>query len=94
MMYADSTMEMNKMKKVDVKIGMKVVPFRKTVWGNFSGSTVWNTAKNIQQPFLYVVGWDNEEQAYILNDSKKTKTGDFFKASDFNPYIPEKKVKK
>jgi len=81
------------MKDIDVKIGMKVVPFQKTVWGDFSESQVWN--RNVSsQGFLYVQAWDLEEEAWILGDidgltlvdGEEIFDGDFFNACDFEPY--------
>ena len=80
------------MKDEDVKIGMKVVPFQKTVWGDFSESQVWRDGVN--RGFLYVQAWDLEEKAWILGDidgltfvdGEEIFDGDFFNASDFEPY--------
>lgn len=96
------------MKKSDVKIGMRVVPFQKTAknWGNLESSCVWKNAQDSGQKFLYVVGiYLNEESELVRNkvvkkttleymlNSEKTHGGDFFDARDFKPYIEKKNGK-
>ena len=78
------------MKKSDVKIGMKVVPSKKTVeeWGGLKKSAEWASGK--AQGFLYVVEWENEENCWVLSARSRNKNlhkaGDFFNSSDFKPY--------
>lgn len=78
------------MKKQDVKVGMKVVPFRKTAkrWCKLSKSFNWSKAKEANQPFLYVGYFDAEEDAWALMFNKRKFGGDFFRSSDFRPYEP------
>jgi hypothetical protein len=79
------------MKKSDVKIGMKVVPFRKTVpgwdWDGLDGSTEWDKAKKNNIPYLIVKGYDAEEKAWELGVNAETFDADFFRASDFRLYV-------
>lgn len=74
------------MKNKDVKIGMKVVPFKKTApgWGNLLSSVCWNKWGGKEQGFMYVTGLD--EEGWMLNPNKSKTTGDFFRAGDFKPY--------
>ena len=77
------------MKKEDVEIGIKVVPFQKTAhsWGNLNSSNIWYDAKRKAQPFLYVTGWDGEEDAWLLNITSEVVDGDFFRSEDFELYL-------
>lgn len=68
--------------------GDKVVPFQKTTWGVLDESAVWNEAKRLNQPYVYVVGYDDEEEAYMLNIDHE-ESGDFFKEEDLKPYSKE-----
>jgi hypothetical protein len=43
------------MKIEDVKIGMKVVPHAKSIYDNLEDSNVWEAAKKMNQPFLFVI---------------------------------------
>lgn len=77
------------MKKEDVYVGMKVVPFQKTKGEQGLGnSQVWKVAKGDKQPYLYVLYKANNYFSLGLtkNDSSG---GDHFDAEDFNPYIEE-----
>jgi hypothetical protein len=81
------------MKNEDVKIGMKVVPIRKTAtnWGSgkLSDSYCWTRAKNMDQPYLFVVSYDEEDRAWVLGEYKNMPScGDFFRARDFRLYEP------
>lgn len=74
------------MKDNMVKIGMMVTPHDKTVPGyrDLDESASWKRGKS--QGFLYVTGWDDEENCWILDDELNSYGGDFFNASDFQPY--------
>ena len=78
------------MKDADVKIGMKVVPFQKTtrtIIASLSDSVMWRTAKEHDQPFLYVVRF--REYFWVLSTQKGNQaSGDWFNACDFRPYEP------
>lgn len=71
------------MKLEDVKIGMKVVPHSKSINSSLEISLHWRNAK--KQGYLYVTRID--EDIIILNANKEGSTGDYFCASDFEPYI-------
>ena len=83
------------MKKSDVVLGMKVVPFKKTAkgYGRLSNSYSKNVLKN--QRYLYVTGWNDEDRCWELaRDKGDTVACDFFMSGDFKPYIPvRRKVK-
>ena len=73
----------------DVQIGMKVVPHRKTACLEGLGdSVVWNNALDNGMNFLYIAGYDDGFNCWILNDSS-VESGDYFNASDFEPYEEE-----
>jgi len=71
------------MKEKDVVVGMKVVPHSKSVVGNLSTSNVWNYWGGKEQGYLYVNGKDRE--GWFLSVNKEL-NGDYFLASDFEPY--------
>ena len=83
------------MKKADVKIGMKVVPFKKRpktddlgIGKKLSDSVIWRRAIRDSQPFLFVVA--EERGMFGLGLVNYTEWGyDFFDASDFNLYKEE-----
>lgn len=68
----------------DVRIGMKVVPFRKSVgYVGLEDSIVWRTAK--ERGYLYVLG-EREligKKVWSLGEPSE-RGGDYFMASDFN----------
>ena len=71
----------------NVKLGMKVVPHTKTPYmSDLSTSVTWLAARAKQQPFLYVVRYERYEGWWLLNDVEYPITGDYFLASDFEPY--------
>lgn len=83
------------MKKKDVKIGMKVVPFKKTVPGymGLEESIEWCQAQ--AQGFMYVTGYNELEKAWELSYEKhKGGHADFFRSSDFRPYEGVRGMKK
>jgi len=75
------------MNKKDVKIGMKVVPFQKTTYSGLENSGILRDAKRIGQPYLYVCGWDDDENCFYLHVDKNEDSGDFFNPEDFEPYV-------
>lgn len=84
------------MKIEDVKIGMKVVPHKKSVGDD--QSSAWNRIKRNGQPFLYVVALSKEDghhkvQLWDAPGGSESGFGDWFLASDFDPYVePETAV--
>lgn len=78
-----------------VKIGMKVVPTQKPAKGweeSLENSVICIRAKLNNQPYLFVIGYDPEEHAWILNDklgSPDDIGGDYFRKADFAPYVEE-----
>ena len=76
------------MKNEDVKVGMKVVPHSKTVpgWGSLAESQELIRAKKHAQPYLYVTGYDHSDMAWALGEFEDALNGDYFNASDFEPY--------
>lgn len=86
------------MKDKDVKIGMKVVPHKKTrgfvgdnrTNSDLANSYIWNYAKGVGQSFLYVTR--KESNYWVLSyDKSQGIMGDFFNASDFKPFHPSEK---
>ena len=79
------------MRLEDVKVGMKVVPHSKSVWNTLDESEVWKKAKSIRQPYLYVCGFDYAcydcQRGVVLKVDTDESYGDFFLASDFEPYV-------
>ena len=72
----------------EVKIGMKVVPHSKTNrWSDLDESYHWKLAKVNKQPYLYVAGYCEEEEAWRLSFYGDSDFGDYFIASDFEPYV-------
>lgn len=79
------------MKKSQIKIGMKVVPFRKSVDGyaRLRESHQVEVAKKMGQPFLYVTERNEDEHCWCLSVSNvpNTHVADFFNSWDFVPYV-------
>lgn len=81
------------MNNSDVKIGMKVVPFQKTIGDVFEKSIVWKWAQRDKQPFLYVNGYEPYNDYWRLHNSETgEQNGDFYKAEDFEPYVSEEEL--
>jgi len=82
------------MKDCDVKKGMKVVPHSKSVWsdGRCIDSGNWRAAQAERQPFLYVLYYEESENAWVLSSKMQARGGDYFLASDFEPYDPVAEV--
>lgn len=76
------------MRNKDVRIGMKVVPFQKTVngWSNFPTHTWEECSEN--QGFLYVTEYDNDQKCWVLSEDTDGK-GDFYNSQDFKSYGDE-----
>ena len=72
------------MKIKDVEIGMRVVPFKKTIMGGIETSVVWNQAMQNNQQYLYVINKENDY--FALGDNKNDTDGDYFKAEEFHVY--------
>jgi len=72
----------------DVKIGDRVVPHSKTACGsnNLSESNAWNHHGGKEQGFLYVSVRCYPHGEFTLS-VEQYNSGDFFNASDFEPYI-------
>lgn len=80
------------MKSRDVVIGMKVVPHSKSDSRlGLDGSVVWNRAKEMNQPYLYVHGWNSDYKVWFLAEIPYSRlcTGDFFLSKDFEPYVED-----
>lgn len=74
------------------KVGQKVVPISKSTCGDLESSSVWNKAKSMNQPFIYVTGF--ESKGRIVCAYNETNHGDYFLEKDLVPYIePPKKFK-
>lgn len=81
------------MQKRLVKTGMKVIPFQKTPkhWEEDFEEYI-NSGTDIpaffkDNGFLYVVGFDQSERAFILGMSTYEEDGgDYFEHNDFEPY--------
>lgn len=73
------------------KLGDKVVPHQKTVsgWDGLDESLHWNKACSRGQKYLYIVGYDEEEQAWKLNADNTETSGDFYREKDFTLYEEE-----
>jgi hypothetical protein len=66
-------------------VGQKVVPVSKSVWGQLEESNVWKEAQG--QGFMFINGFEHEENAYICGSDHEEDCGDFFLESDLAPYI-------
>lgn len=78
------------MNQEEVLMGMKVVPHQKTVegWCVLEKCYEWEDAKDKKQPYLFVVGWEEDIKAFILScDPNSYQSGDFFNPEDFTPYV-------
>jgi len=75
------------MKLENVKIGMKVVPHK---YGGcpLEVSCVWREAEKIGQKYLYV-NHINKDIVLLLHEKQNRVNGDYYWASDFEPYIEE-----
>jgi len=74
------------MKREFISVGMKVVPHSKS-YGGLENSSIWQSAKNKNQPYLFVSRIQSDK--IILNDEIDDEFGDFFLPEDFEPYIED-----
>ena len=75
------------MKNEDVKLGMRVVPHNKTAYSmGLESSPAWLAARASKQNYLYVIKFERVDGWWLLNDAPAPITGDYFFASDFEPY--------
>jgi hypothetical protein len=75
------------MKDEDVQLGMKVVPHSKSAYHKgLESSPAWLAARANGQNFLYVIKWEHTDKWWMLNERYDKVTGDYFLASDFEPY--------
>lgn len=78
------------MKYENIKVGMSVVPHKRSIWGGLDTSCCWTEAKRIGQPYLFVVKIDRE--VIDLHYEYACTSGDCFLPEDFEPYIKEKNI--
>lgn len=76
------------MKKEDIKIGMKVVPFQKTEeFCTLEESNHWKEALKRKQNYLYVNGTNGDRIILgVDNDFESIGRGDYFSVNDFKLY--------
>ena len=81
------------MKKEDIKIGIKVTPFQKTVIGFEKDIEEYKNTNDLgkflkENRYLYVIGYDDYKQVWMLGDMtyNNNEDGDYFNAKDFEPY--------
>ena len=72
------------MKKENIKIGMKVVPFQKTKGIAFETSIEWSRAVKAGYPYL-VVGRIEDDKCVLCAEGDVT--GDAYGFNDFEPYV-------
>jgi hypothetical protein len=80
------------LKKEDVRMGMKVIPFQKTAVGweedieEYKNHT-YNYGYFLRENgYLYATEYDEYEEAWVLTDDLNERDGDYFNAEDFEPY--------
>ena len=83
------------MKKEDIQVGIKVVPFQKIADGwerNFKKyiNSDDDASKFLKKNgFLYVIEFDEDEGFFVLGEGTESSdddSGDFFNPEDFEPY--------
>lgn len=75
------------MRKVNVKIGMKVIPSKKLGHEDVLHRCYsMIEADKIEQPYLYVIKMSEDGVSWLLN-YKQDGHGDYFDSYDFEPYI-------
>lgn len=68
------------------KKGTKVIPNDKTAGeGGLNNSVIWKCRPK-NQPYLFITGYDYEENAYVLQNKPNLSGGDFFNESDLTLY--------
>lgn len=74
-----------------IKIGDRVKPLQKTIFGELSKSIVWKRAQSVNQNFLYVIDiiTKSGKEILILKDKMATEGGDFYRPSDVINYEPK-----
>jgi len=72
------------MKREDIVVFQKVVPHSKSICGSLDNSYVWQMAKEINQPYLFVYKIDHEKIVLKYNEDD---FGDYFLPEDFDLYI-------
>ena len=82
------------MRKEDVKIGMKVVPFQKTYFGKENLSETWSGHVLKKLGYLVVNRFIENGGIALSTSSSQNKNGDFFRPEDFEPYIEPKQTQK
>lgn len=74
--------------------GTKVRPiFKSAGITSLDDSFCWEKAKKISQDFLFVVGYEEGENCWILNHGLNLSGGDYFNSEDFEileyPYLED-----
>lgn len=89
-----SELELVKEIPYEYKIGDKVVPHSKTAVGfevrNIKNEGNWENALEINQPYLYVNGFDKdkaENKVLVLGDTIRRNRGNFYLPSDVTLYV-------
>lgn len=77
------------MRAEDIKIGMKVIPVKKSAGSSFETWGGKNKKFFDENGYLYVTNVDYEGDVW-LNQNEITKTGDLFKPEDLIPYKDKK----
>jgi hypothetical protein len=78
------------MQNENVHIGIRVTPHSKTAYQkDLESSFAWKMALRKGQNFLYVLDQDKTLGYWLLNDAMSPVDGDYFNASDFEPYVEE-----
>ena len=72
------------MKLKDVKIGMKVVPHQKSIWGSLADCNVWQSVKDTQG-FLFVAQIDEDGEITLCATIEES-DGNLYKCQDIVPY--------
>lgn len=79
------------------KIGDRVVPVSKSVYGSLENSCVWTQAQEKDQPFIYVTGYEgasNNKDVIMCDVDYNSGTGDFFLENDLVKYEEENTMRK
>lgn len=64
------------------KVGDKVVPISKSVWGSLDDSVEWHVANEKNQPYLYINSIDADGRFVCSHEALQEYSGDFFIESD------------
>lgn len=79
------------MKLEDIKVGMKVVPVRKSIYKSLEDSIRVKRMREIKQEFLYVIRVYGDGE--ISCNENIDNSGDLFLPSDLVPYVEKKTAK-